>query len=154
MSLFAASLALLILGSDPLSIQRNASDYFKRPKAVGGPSRREFIDITLVAVKLAGALLILAGIALVAARPYVAIPEGIVPLIIVVIAGLASFLSGAALIFGKVWAYIPAFVLARLYLASGVLLLFWIKYAARGATAVAVGFLMLALLRRARRGSS
>ncbi len=154
LALLGASLALLILGPDPLSIQRNAGDYFKRPEAVGGPSRREFLDITLIGVKAAGVLLILAGIAVVAARQHLAIPEGTAPVIIVVVAGMASFLSGGALIFGKVWAYIPAFVLARLYLAGGVLLLFWVKYAVRGASAVAIGFLMLALLRRARRGSS
>ena len=154
LSLFAASVALLILGADPLSIQRNVGDYFKRREAVGGPSRREFIDITLVAVKAAGVLLILAGIILVAARQQLAIPDGTIPLVIAAAAGMASVLSGGSLIFGRVWAYIPAFVLARLYLAGGVLLLFWVKYAMRGASAVAIGFLMLALLRRARRGSS
>jgi len=154
LSLFAASVALLILGSDPLSIQRNASDYFRRSDAVGGPSRREFIDITLVTVKIAGILLILAGVGIVVARQYLAIPDGTVPLVILVTAGLASFLTGATLIFGKIWAYVPAFVLARLYLAGGVLLSFWVKFAVRGGSTLLVGMLMLFLLRRARRRSS
>jgi putative oxidoreductase len=150
LSLFAGSLALLILGPDPISIDDNVGVSIYRSSDAA--YRRESVDAGGPAVKAAGALLIVAGILLPTVRGYVGVPEGILPLVITIIIGLASVAAGAALIGGKPWAYIPAFIMARLYLGASVVLLFYIKYALRGLAALLVSLVMLAALRSARRG--
>jgi putative oxidoreductase len=150
LSLFAASLALLILGPDPISIDDNIGVSIYRSSDAA--YRRESLDVGSPAVKAAGALLIIAGILLPLARTYLGLQEGIVTLAITIIIGLASVVAGAALIGGKPWAYIPAFIMARMYLAASVLLLFYVKYALRGIAAVFASLIMLAALRSARRG--
>jgi putative oxidoreductase len=150
LSLFAASIALLILGPDPISIDDNVGVSIYRSSDAA--YRRESVDVGSPNVKAAGALLIIAGILLPLARTYLGIQEGIFPLIITIIIGLASVIAGAALIGGKPWAYIPAFIMARLYLGASVLLLFYIKYTLRGIAALIVSLVMLAALRSARRG--
>ncbi|MCI0487179.1 MAG: DoxX family protein [Blastocatellia bacterium] len=147
--LLATSLALLILGPDPLSIDDKLRPLLYRSGKVA--LRREDIDITNMKVKLAAILLILAGIGLPFARSYVGIPEGIAPLVMAAVAGLLSAASGAALAGGKPWAYLPAFVMARLYLAASTLMLFWIKYAVRGLVAMTVSLIILAALSSAQR---
>ena len=147
--LLATSLALLILGPDPLSIDDKLRPLLYRPGKVA--LRREDIDITNAKVKLAAILLILAGGALPFIRPHTGVSDGTLPLIIVVAAGLLSVASGAALAGGKPWAYLPAFVIARLYLAASTLLLFWIKFAVRGLVAVVLSLAILAALGSAQR---
>lgn len=149
LALLAASMALLILGPDPLSMDDKLWPLIRRSGRVA--LGREDIDITSARVIVAGALLILAGIALPLARAHLGIPEGTAALVIVIIAGLVAAASGAALIGGKPWAYLPAFVMARLYLAGSILLLFWIKYAVRGLAALAVSLIMLIALSGAQR---
>ncbi|MFP5262636.1 MAG: DoxX family protein [Blastocatellia bacterium] len=150
LSLFAASLALLILGPDPISIDDNVGVSIYRSSDAA--YRRESVDVGSPTVKAAGALLIVAGILLPTARVYVGVPEGILPLVITIIIGLASVAAGAALIGGKPWAYIPAFIMTRLYLGASVLLLFYIRHTLRGLAALLAGLVMLAALRSARRG--
>src|SRR5215216_2072424 len=150
LSLFAASMALLILGPDPISIDDNVGVSIYRSSEAA--YRRESVDVGSPTVKAAGALLIIAGILLPLVRTYLGIPEGIIPLVITIVIGLASVLAGAPLISGKPWAYIPAFIMSRLYLGASVLLLFYIKYALRGIAAVGASLIMLAALRSARRG--
>lgn len=150
LSLFAASMALLILGPDPISIDDNVGVSIYRSSDAA--YRRESIDVGSPTVKAVGALLIITGVLLPLARIYLGIPEGIFPLVITIIVGLASVAAGAALIGGKPWAYIPAFIMARLYLGASILLLFYIKYTLRGIAALLVTLVMLAALRSARRG--
>ncbi|HEX8088040.1 MAG TPA: DoxX family protein [Blastocatellia bacterium] len=150
LSLFAASMALFILGPDPISIDDNVGVSIYRSSDAA--YRRESVDVGSPAVKSAGALLIVAGILLPVARAYVGIPESILPLVITIIIGLASVAAGAALIGGKPWAYIPAFIMTRLYLGASILLLFYIKYTLRGLAALLASLVMLAALRSARRG--
>jgi putative oxidoreductase len=150
LSLFAVSIALLILGPDPISIDDNVGVSIYRSSDAA--YRRESVDVGSPNVKAAGALLIIAGILLPLARTYLGIPEGVFPLVITIIIGLASVAAGAALIGGKPWAYIPAFIMARLYLGASTLLLFYIKYTLRGLAAMLASLVMLAALRSARRG--
>lgn len=152
LALLAASIALLILGADPLSIDHNAGRFIYRSREAA--FRRESIDIASPTVKAAGALLILAGIALPLARNQLGVPEGTGPLVMMIIAGLVSIASGALLAAGKPYAYLPAFVVARLYLAAGVLLLFWIKFTLRGIIVILLSLALLAALRSARRGTN
>ncbi|HXG94457.1 MAG TPA: DoxX family protein [Blastocatellia bacterium] len=149
LSLLAASIALIIIGGDPLSIDKNAvvSIHRARDTAI----RRESVDVGSAMAKVAGTLLIIAGIALPLLRGLSGVPEGVIPMIVVIGAGLISIASGAMLVAGKPWAYIPALVMARLYLAGSTLLLFYIKYLLRGIAAMAISFLMLAALRGVRR---
>jgi putative oxidoreductase len=148
--LLASSLSLIILGPDPLSIDENTvvSIHRTRDAAI----RRDSIDVGAVRAKVAGVLLIMAGATVPLLREYLAIPEGVAPLVISIVAGLASIASGAMLVAGKPWAYVPAFVMARLFLAGSALLLFYIKYSLRGIAAMSVSLLMLAALRSVRRG--
>jgi hypothetical protein len=141
-SLLASSIAILILGPDPISIDDNVGVSIYRSSEAA--YRRESVDVGSPTVKATGVLLIIAGVLLPLARTYLGIPEGII--------GLASVAAGASLIGGKPWAYIPAFIMSRLYLGASVLLLFYIKYALRGAAAVVASMVMLAALRSARRG--
>lgn len=149
LSLFAASMALLILGPDPISIDDNVGVSIYRSSDAA--FRKESVDVGSAAVKAAGALLTVAGILLPTARTYVGIPEGILPLVITIIIGLASVAAGAALIGGKPWAYIPAFIMTRLYLGASILLLFYIKYTLPGIAALLASLVMLGALRGARR---
>jgi putative oxidoreductase len=150
LALLATSIALIIIGPDPLSIDENAvvSIHRTRDSAI----RRDSIDVGAIRAKAAGALLIISGIALPLLRQHLGIPEGVIPLAISIAVGAASIAAGAVLIAGKPWAYIPAFVMARLYLAGSVLLLFYIKYALRGIAAIIVSLVMLGALRSVRRG--
>jgi putative oxidoreductase len=150
LSLLATSIALLILGPDPISIDDNVGVSIYRSSDAA--YRRESVDVGSPNVKAAGALLIIAGIVLPLARTYLGIPEGIFPLVITILIGLASVAAGASLIGGKPWTYIPAFIMARLYLGASALLLFYVKYAWRGAAALLASLVMLAALRSARRG--
>jgi putative oxidoreductase len=150
LALLAVSIALLILGPDPLSIDDNVGVSIYRSSDAA--YRRESVDVGSPTVKAAGALLIIAGILLPVARAYLGIHEGVFPLVITIIIGLASVAAGAALIGGKPWAYIPAFIMGRLYLGASILLLFYIKYALRGMAALLASLMMLAALRSARRG--
>jgi putative oxidoreductase len=150
LSLLAVSLALLLLGPDPLSIDDNVGVSIYRSSDAA--YRRESVDVGNPAVKAAGALLIIAGILLPVARAYLGVPEGVFPLVITIIIGAVSVATGAVLIGGKPWAYIPAFVMGRLYLGASVLLLFYIKYALRGMAALFASLIMLTALRSARRG--
>ena len=150
LSLLAVSIALLLLGPDPLSIDDNVGVSIYRSSDAA--YRRESVDVGSPSVKAAGALLIIAGILLPIARAYLGISEGVFPLVITIIIGLASVAAGAALIGGKPWAYIPAFIMARLHLGASVLLLFYIKYALRGMAALLASLVMLTALRSARRG--
>jgi putative oxidoreductase len=149
-SLLASSIAILILGPDPISIDDNVGVSIYRSSEAA--YRRESVDVGSPTVKATGVLLIIAGVLLPLARTYLGIPEGIIPLVITIVVGLASVAAGASLIGGKPWAYIPAFIMSRLYLGASVLLLFYIKYALRGAAAVVASMVMLAALRSARRG--
>jgi putative oxidoreductase len=148
--LFAVAIALLIFGPDPISLDDTVGVSIYRSSEAA--YRRESVDVGSPTVKAAGALLIIAGVLLPLARTLLGIPEGIIPLVITIVIGLASVAAGAALIGGKPWAYIPAFIMSRLYLAASVLLLFYVKYALRGITALVVSMIMLAALRSARRG--
>ena len=150
LSLLAISMAILILGPDPLSIDENAviSIHRTRDTAI----RRDSVDVGAMRAKAAGVLLIAAGIALPLLRVYLGVPEGIAPMVISIVAGLASIVAGASVAAGKPWAYIPAFIMARLYLAASALLLFYIKYTLRGIAAMIVSLLILAMLRSVRRG--
>ena len=148
--LLAAAVALVLLGPDPLSIDENVPGNFRRARDMA--FRRNGVDMRDPLVKAAGVLLVLAGVALVAARGRLGVPEGVAPLVIAIIAAVAAVASGAALIFAKPWAYQPAFAIARLYLAASTLLLFYVKFAVRGVVALLVSLAILSALRRARRG--
>jgi putative oxidoreductase len=152
LALLAASISLLIIGSDPLSIDQNVGVSANRSREAG--FRRDNIDVASLSVKAAGTLLIAAGILITVARGYIGIPDGTVPFIISLLATLVSVAAGLALVAGKPWAYTPAFIVARLYLAAAVLMLFWLKYTVRGAVAVIIGLMMVAALRSARRGAA
>lgn len=149
LALLGSSAALVALGADPLSIDRNVGWSGLSGNSVH--QRRDTMDVTRVSVKGAAVVLLFAGIALPLVRPYVGVPQGRTVLAVAIAAGAASTVSGFALAVGKQWAFIPAFVMARLLLAGSTLLLLWVKYAARGAVAVAVSLLVLAALRTARR---
>lgn len=148
--LLAASIALLILGPDPLSIDDNIGVSIYRSSDAA--YRRESTDVGSPVVKAAGLLLILAGILVPLARHYLGLPDLILSLVIAIAFGLVSVASGAALVSGKPWAYIPAFAMARLYLAASTLMFFYVKYALRGMAGVIVSLAILAALRSARRG--
>lgn len=148
--LLAAAAALVLLGPDPLSIDENVLGNFRRSR--DNAFRRNGVDMRDPLVKAAGVVLVLAGVALAAARNYLGVPEGVAPLVITIIASAASAASGVALILAKPWAYAPAFVMARLYLAASALLFFYVKFAVRGVTALLMSLAILAALRRARRG--
>jgi putative oxidoreductase len=150
LSLLAASLALLILGGDPISIDSNAGLSIFNSRS---SFRRENIDVTAPGVKITGIVLILVGIALPFARTYLGVPEGIMPFVVTILVGLASVASGAVTIFGSPRAYVSAFIMTRLYLAGSVLMLFWIKYAVRGLVAVILSFALLLALRSSQRGA-
>jgi len=155
--LLAVAVALILLGPDPLSIDENILGSFNRSRDTA--FRRNGVDLRDPLVKASGLLLVLAGLLLLAGailplvRGYLGVPEGAAALVILALAGIASVASGAALFVAKQWAYAPAFVIARLYLGASTLLLFYVKFAVRGALAMLVSFAMLAALRRVRRGS-
>ena len=173
--LLAASISLLILGADPLSIDDNLglSLTGSRQSAL----RRESVDIASSTVKAAGVILILIGILLALAAigaglaaagswespPAVidsltklyfglGLPGGLLRAIVTLLFAIASVGIGSALVTGKFWAYLPAFVMARLCLGASTLLLFYVKYTVRGITAMILSFAMLTALRSARRG--
>jgi putative oxidoreductase len=150
LSLLAASIALLILGADPLSIDDNIGVSIYRSSDAA--YRRESTDVGNPLVKAAGLLLIISGILVPIARANLGIPDGITALVIAVVLGLAAVASGAALVSGKPWAYIPSFVLARIFLAASALMFFYVKYTLRGAAALILSLAILAALRSARRG--
>jgi putative oxidoreductase len=173
--LLAASLSLLILGADPLSIDDNLglSLTGSRQSAL----RRESVDIASATVKAAGVILILTGILLalaavgagLAAAGFWEVPPafidsltklylglglsgGLLRAVVTLLFAVASIAVGSALVTGKFWAYLPAFVMARLCLAASTLLLFYVKYTVRGITAMILSLGMLTALRSARRG--
>ena len=173
--LLAASISLLILGADPLSIDDNLGISFtgSRESAL----RRESVDIASFTVKAAGVILILIGILLAVAAigaglaaagfwefppAFIAaltklyfglgLPGGLLWAIVTLLFAIASVAVGSALVTGKFRAYLPAFVMARLCLAASTLLLFYVKYTVRGITAMILSFAMLTALRSARRG--
>lgn len=154
--LLAAALALILLGPDPMSIDENILGQFNRSRET--TFRRNGVDLRDPLVKASGLLLILAGVLLLAGaalavvRSYIGAPAGAAALVILAIAGIASVAAGAGLLAAKQWAYAPAFIIARLYLAASALLLFYVKFAVRGALALLVSFALLAALRRVRRG--
>lgn len=150
LSLLAISVALLILGPDPLSIDDNIGVSIYRSSDAA--YRRESTDVGSPIVKAAGLLLILVGILVPIAHQHIGLPDSIVWLVIAITLGLISAASGAVLVGGKPWAYIPAFMMARLWLVAGTLMLFYVKYTLRGIAAVLVSLAMLAALRSARRG--
>lgn len=150
LSLLAGSLALLVVGPDPLSIDRNIG-----LSGLAGNSvhqRRDTTDVTGLRVKAAAVVLLLAGISLPIGRNYVGVSESQTSLVITIAAGVVAVACGFALMMGKQWAFVPAFVVARLMLAGSTILLLWVKYTLRGSVAVAVSLLLLAALRTARRG--
>lgn len=150
LSLLGGSLALLAMGADPLSIDRNVG-----LSGLAGNSvhqRRDTTDVTGIRVKAAAVALLLAGLALPLARSYVGVPQGRPGFAVTVAAAAALAGSGIALAGGKQWAFIPAFVMARLLLAGSTLLLLWVKHTVRGGIAVTISLLLLAALRTARRG--
>lgn len=147
--LLAVSIALLILGPDPLSIDNNIGVSIYRSSDAA--YRRESTDVGSPTVKAAGLLLILAGIVVPIARHHIGLPESIVWLVIAIVFGLISVVSGAVLIGGKPWAYIPAFLMARMWFVASTIMLFHIKYMLRGIGAVLVSIAILAALRSARR---
>src|SRR4029078_1217060 len=102
LSLLGTSIALLMLGADPLSIDDNIGVSIYRSSDAA--YRRESTDVGNPLVKAAGLLLILSGILVPLARAYFGIPDGITPLVITIVLGLASVASGAALVGGKPWA--------------------------------------------------
>jgi putative oxidoreductase len=150
LTLLAATLALLILGGDPLSIDDNISVSIYRSRTAA--ARSEVIDTASPLVKAAGLILMLAGILIPVARHYIGLADGTLSLVILIIAGVISLAVGGAVTAGKPWAYLPAFVVARLYLAASALLLFYVQYTLRGIAAMLVSLLVLAALRSARRG--
>jgi putative oxidoreductase len=149
LALMGAALALLLLGGDPLSIDDNISVAIRRSHTAA--ARSEVIDTASPLVKAAGLILMIAGVLLPVARHYLGLSGGSLGLVILIIAGLISLAAGGALAAGKPWAYLPAFIVARLYLAASVLLLFYVRYTWRGLAAVFISLLMLAALRSARR---
>ena len=172
--LLAASIALLILGADPLSIDDNLglSLTGSRESAL----RRESVDIASSTVKAASVILILIGILLIFAsvgaglaagfweyppafidtltKLYLGLglPSGFLRAIVTFLFAVAAVAVGGALVTGKFRAYLPAFVMARLCLAASTLLLFYVKYTVRGISAVILSIAMLTALRSARRG--
>ena len=142
LALLGSSIALLILGPDPLSVDRNFSASMSRS-----------IDVKGIGVKIAAMLLVPAGIALPLGGERLGIPPGRVSLVAAGVAGLAAVVSGTAVLMGKQRAYLPALAMARLFVGGSALLLLWIKYTVRGAIALALSLLIVAALRGARRGS-
>lgn len=149
LALLAASIALLVLGPDPISIDRNAGLSLVELRDPG--LRRDNTNVSSLPVKAAGIGLIAAGVALGFARHHLGLPGNLTATIIAAAVGLLSAILGVALVIGKPWAYLPAFLLARLYLAGSVLLLFWVKYALRGLAAFIISLIVLVALRSARR---
>ena len=175
LTLLAASISLLIIGGDPLSIDDNLGLSITGSRE--STLRRESVNIASSTVKAAGATLILIGILLALAAIGAALaaggfwetlpafldtitklyfglglPGGILWAIVTLLFAAAAIASGSALVTGKFWAYLPAFVMARLCLAASTLLLFYVKYAVRGIIAMIVSAAMLIALRGARRG--
>jgi putative oxidoreductase len=150
LSLMAAALALLLLGGDPLSIDDNIRIAIYRSRTAA--ARSEVIDTANPLVKVAGLILIVAGVALPIARHYLGVADGTTMLVILIVAGVISLAAGGALAAGKPWAYLPAFIVARLYLAASTLLLFYVHFLWRGVLAMIVSLLVLASMRSARRG--
>jgi putative oxidoreductase len=149
LALLGISATLLIFGPDPISIDKNISFQMRggRSPAIRGDSAIASTPL----VKLAGAALLLAGIAAPLWRTRLGIPEGLTPLIICIVVGIASVFLGASLLVGKYWAYTPAFILARLYLGASAVMLFWLKYTLRGTAALGLSLLMVLALTSARR---
>ena len=150
LALLGIAMALLILGGDPLSIDDNISISIYRSRTAA--ARSEVIDTASPIVKAAGLILIAGGILISVGYRYIGLGEGTLALVIAISAGVISLAAGGAVATGKPWGYLPAFVVARLYLAASVLLLFYIRYTLRGAIAVFVSLIVLAALRSARRG--
>lgn len=151
LALLAIALALILLGPDPLSIDRNISLQVRVGRA---PAIRGENAITSTArVKIASVLLMLSGVAVPVLRSQLGIPGGVATLVILILAGCAAVFFGASLMVGKYWAYTPAFILARAYLGASVLMLFWLKYAIRGGAALLISFLIVLVLASARRNT-
>lgn len=176
LTLLAASISLLIIGGDPLSIDDNLGLSLTGSRE--STLRRESVDIASSTVKAAGAILILIGILLALAAIGAALaaggfwesppalidtitklyfglglPGGFLSAIVTILFAAAAIASGSALVTGKFWAYLPAFVMARLCLAASTLLLFYVKFTVRGIIAMILSFAMLIALRSARRGA-
>ena len=148
--LFAAALALIVLGGDPLSIDDNVGIVIQRSRTAA--ARREVLDSASLFVKAAGLALILGGILIPFARHDLGLHEGRFTLGLTIVAGTLSALAGAALVAGKHWAYLPVFALVRLYLASSALLLAYSGYSARGLSVMLGSLAVLGAMRSARRG--
>ncbi|HEU4389335.1 MAG TPA: DoxX family protein, partial [Blastocatellia bacterium] len=140
LTLLGSSVALLILGPDPLSVDRNLSASMSRS-----------IDVKGLPVKMAALLLVLAGIALPVGGERLGIPPGRIALASAAAAGLVAVAAGTAVLMGKQRAYLPALAMARLFVGGSALLLLWIKYTIRGSVALALSLLIVAALRSARR---
>ena len=149
LALLSIALALLILGPDPISIDKNISLQVRAGRAPG--LRGEGAIASTPLVKLSGAALLLVGIAGPLFRAQLGLAEGLLPLILSILIGLVSATLGIALLVGKYWAYTPAFILARLYLGASALVLFWMNYTLRGIAALLLSLLMVLALASARR---
>jgi putative oxidoreductase len=142
LALLAISLGLLMLGPDPLSIDRNVLILAGRSR---GPGLNN-ISTSGIRVRAAGAALIIIGIGVPIFGNRLGLPPGRMALAVAVIVSLFAIASGLAIIAAKQFAFAPAFVVARLYLAASVLVLFYEKLAVRGALAVVVSLAILAAL--------
>jgi putative oxidoreductase len=141
LALLGSSIALLILGPDPLSVDQNVSASISRS-----------VDVKGVGVKAAALLLVLAGIAVPIGGERLGVPSGGIALASAVAAGFAAVAAGAAVLMGKQRAYLPALAMARLFVGGSALLLFWIRFTVRGSIALALSLIMVTALRSARRG--
>jgi hypothetical protein len=145
---------LLVLGPDPLSIDRNVRAPIWRKNAGAGFNGRENITLSGGGVKAAAGLMIVAGIAVPIARARLGVPAGIQPLVATVIPSFVCVVSGSLVILERRWSYVPAFVLARLCLGASALMFFWLKYTLRGAAALVLSVVIVFGLRGARRRNS
>jgi len=152
LALLTAALVLLVLGPDPLSIDRNILAPIWRKNGVTGFNGRENITLSGGGVKAAAAMMMVAGIAIPVVRIRLGIPEGIHGLIATVIPAFVSVVSGSLVILERRWSYAPAFVLGRLSLGASALMLFCLKYTVRGAAALLLSLVIVLGLRSARRG--
>jgi putative oxidoreductase len=146
LTLLAVSLSLLLVGPDPLSIDRNVLVLARGTRGGGARDGLDNISISAVHVRITGAALTLIGIVVPVFSSRLGIPAGRVALVATGVVSLVAIASGLALIAAKQTAFVPAFVVARVYLAGGVLLLFYEKLVVRGALAVAISLAVLIAL--------
>jgi len=141
--LLGVAIALLILGPDPVSIDRNVGLFSWTHEQRGFGRTKSAVIFGNIWVRATGAVLIGFGIMFPLFRLSLGIPSGPIALAFCVLIGLISVASGAGIASDRTWAYGPAFAISRLYLGGSVLLLFFFQYAVRGVIAFVVSFAIL-----------